>query len=229
MAGSTPRLARARPQEARPPAVAPSCLPSAARAGRHRRGGDLARAGAAARAPTACLAAHYHKRLDQDERGIDVEGIAVRDGRAAARPAQPMPGRPGVPARGRARRTCSAHDSNRHAELRAICPGAWARCRDPRSGGGAGWRAGAERTVDRRATGAVRPLALGRRRQPRARWRDFAELGEAKAEGLLVLRRRTTELKVLVAVRRRGAGRPAPVSASRAVGANRMRAASPSR
>ena len=122
------RLARARAQEAGPPAVAAPRLPGAAGAGRRSpRCEIVARAGCRCSAPTRSWAAHYHRRLDQAERAIDVEGIARPRGHAccSACAARAWTARRSC---SRSRwRTCSSSTASARPQVRAACAGAWAR------------------------------------------------------------------------------------------------------
>ena len=74
------RLPCARPQERGPPAVAASCVSGAADRRRHRRGARSRTRWVRFSAPIRSWPRTTTERLDQAERGIDVEGVAVRGG-----------------------------------------------------------------------------------------------------------------------------------------------------
>ena len=96
-------LARARPQDARPPAVAPSCLPIAARADGDLPAMETSHALEPLLESDGLLAGTTASGSTATSGGSISRASPSADGRAAVRPAQPIPGWPGVPALGRHR------------------------------------------------------------------------------------------------------------------------------
>ena len=135
-------------------------------------------------APTRCLAAHYHRALDQVERGIDVEGIAVREDTMLLGLRSPcLDGQAFLLEVAVA--DLFEHDPRPHTPGCERHAWPWVRLSAFAIWPGAGWRAGAERAVGGRRHGAVRPMALGMR--PASNDGALRDLGDAKAEGLMVL------------------------------------------